>query len=288
MNLETISGAAAIALACTLLFVLLTATWHALFTALSSRTKFPESIMLEAAQRFRDDLDRLRYQQAKLLSAALVFVVIFGFAGVSGSQQLVGELSIWQLVPLLTLLAIVICYGIYRVIVLARRQRQLGFIRDTSMAVGHGLHNLVSNQNRVFHDVPCNSSVLDHVLVGTNGVYAVHVIVRRPGNDRRVRLQGSKLAFAPGDTTLSLLEYGRRSERLARDCRKTLNQGITVRSVIAVPGWEVDSQSSEEFLLVNERQLSMIGGWKDPKEFLLNEDVESIQSMLTERCKRFS
>jgi hypothetical protein len=32
----------------------------------------------------------------------------------------------------------------------------------------------------------------------------------------------------------------------------------------------------------------MITGWKDPNDFLMNEDVDKVQKMLTERCTRFS
>ena len=57
--------------------------------------------------------------------------------------------------------------------------------------------------------------------------------------------------------------------------------------MITVPGWEIDSQNSDEYLIVNERNLAMLSGWKEQKDYLMNEDVDSIQKMLTERCTRF-
>ena len=50
--------------------------------------------------------------------------------------------------------------------------------------------------------------------------------------------------------------------------------------VIAVPGWEVVSQSSEDYLVVNESNLVMMSGWKDPSDYLLDEDVEQIHDYL--------
>jgi hypothetical protein len=54
-----------------------------------------------------------------------------------------------------------------------------------------------------------------------------------------------------------------------------------VRSVIAVPGWEIHEQSNEEHLLVNDRSLSMLRGWKDQADYLMNEDVDTLHRMLT-------
>jgi hypothetical protein len=62
---------------------------------------------------------------------------------------------------------------------------------------------------------------------------------------------------------------------------------VRVRSVVAVPGWEIESQVSDEYLVVNERNLAMLSGWKDQKDYLMNEDVESVQKLLTKRCTRF-
>ena len=54
-----------------------------------------------------------------------------------------------------------------------------------------------------------------------------------------------------------------------------------MRSVIAVPGWEVLEQANEEHLVVNDRSLPMLTGWKDQADYLLNEDVDTLHQMLT-------
>jgi hypothetical protein len=128
---------------------------------------------------------------------------------------------------------------------------------------------------------------VDNVIVGVHGMYAVCVVAKRPGKDNRVRLNGEQLAFAPGSEVISVAECGKRTAQLAREVRKLVGHDIQLRPVIAVPGWEIDSQASDEYLVVNERNLSMLRGWKDQKDYLLNEDVDQIQKMLTERCTRF-
>ena len=74
---------------------------------------------------------------------------------------------------------------------------------------------------------------------------------------------------------------------MARELRKVLKHDVRVRSVVAVPGWEIDSQSSDEHLIVNERNLAMLRGWKDQNDYLMNEEVEKLQKLLTDLCMRF-
>jgi hypothetical protein len=156
------------------------------------------------------------------------------------------------------------------------------------MATGHSLQKLSANQNRVFHDVPCGSLVIDNVIVGLQGIYAVSVIARMPGKDNRVRLRGDTLTFAPEKQSLSVTRSGAKSVRLAKELGQLLGHEVRVRSVIAVPGWEIESQVSDDYLVVNERNLSMLSGWRDEQDFLMTEDVARIQGLLTKRCTRFS
>ena len=75
--------------------------------------------------------------------------------------------------------------------------------------------------------------------------------------------------------------------RLIHHFARKISATVRVRSVITVPGWEIDEQASNDYLIVNERNLAMLSGWKEQEDYLMNEDVESIQKMLTERCTRF-
>lgn len=155
------------------------------------------------------------------------------------------------------------------------------------MATGNSLQKLTSHKNRVFHDVCCGAGTIDSVIVGLHGVYTVSVIARKPGKDNQLRLKDDQLIF-PREEVVSVQRSRTKSVRLAKEIRLTTGNNIRVRSVIAVPGWEVVSQVSSDFMVVNERNVAMLTGWRDEKDYLLNEDVETIHQMLTERCTRFS
>ena len=286
MNLEAISVAASIALVSTFVFLLVAKSWHAITRSVGSGGSFRGSIMLEAAQRFRDEMDRLTRQLHVYLTCGLVFVVIFSVSYLLRPEDIFNNLPSWQLMVILSVLGGVSLYAAFRFFAVLLARRRTEFVRDATMAAGHGLQKLTANRNRVFHDVACGAGVIDNVIVGLHGVYAVHVVARRAGKDNRVWLEGETLSFAPGNHSLSLAEFGQRTMQLAKQFRKILKHEVHVRCVIAVPGWEIDSQASENHLIVNERNLAMLRGWKDENDYLMNEEVEKLQKLLTDRCTR--
>jgi hypothetical protein len=287
MTLETISGALIIALFGTLLFLIIAGTWHALRRALPGHGQFTDSIMLEAAQRFRDQFDVLLRTQSLYLAAAAVFLLLVLIAGLLGPQPLLSGLPDWQLLAMSTVVAVAGLYGLYRLVRVASQRRKIEFIRNANMATGHCLQRLTGSQNRLFHDVPCAAGIIDNVIVGPQGIYAISVIAKKPGRDKRVRLNGERLSFAPGKVAVSVADCGKAALQLASELGQPLGHAIRVRPVVVVPGWEIDAQSSDDYLVVNERNVSMLRGWKNQQEYLMNEDVEEIQKLLTSRCTRF-
>ena len=58
MDIESFSGAATVAAASTIVFVLVMKSWQIIARNVNSGPTFADSIMREAAQRFRDEFDR--------------------------------------------------------------------------------------------------------------------------------------------------------------------------------------------------------------------------------------
>jgi len=286
MDLTVLGGAATVALACAVIFLLVVRSYAA-FTHTVTSTAFPNSIMLEAAQRFRNDIDRLGKDQSSYLATGLVFAVIFFIIALLPPIELFVDTPMWLLVIEILLLLLTAGFVCYRLMGIVVTRRQLIFLRDANMATGHALQRLTMNSNRVFHDVACNGGVIDHVIVGLHGIYTISVIARKPSKDNRARLKGDQLMFAPGSETVSVARSGDKSKQLAGELRKVLGHDIHLRPVICIPGWEIDRQQSDEYLLVNERNIAMLTGWKDQKDFLLNEEVDAVQKELTQRCTRY-
>lgn len=282
MTLQAISSAATIALASTIVVLLAIKTWHLVARPFANARNFPNSIMVESAQRFRDQLESLKSEQALYLMLTLMFLVTFGIAILLRPQDTYGKLPEWQNLLVLSIVVVGAAFGVFRFVKVIIQRRHVAYVRDANIAVGHGLQRLTTDQIRVFHEVVCATGVIDNVVVGLQGIFSVNVIAVRPGKDNRVKLRGETLSFAPGKVSRSIADAGRKSKQLMKILQKKTGHKVRVRAVIAVPGWEIESQSSEDYLVVNERNLAMMRGWKDENDYLLNEDLDVINRYLTE------
>ena len=284
MNLESLTTAGTLAFATALLFLVSARAWHALTRMAMGAPIFRDSTMREAAQRFRDETDRLSRNHAAYLAAALIASFIFAVAiGFEMGGRYRGYPT-WQLGLVVTLLA---SFGVFVLFKLATTLKKLAlarFQRDASIAIGHQLLRFATTHGAVFHDVDVGEKFVDHVLVGHDGAYAIHVIAERNRGRRAARLTGEQLVL--GKESYSLDRFTNNAHRLSAAFSKLAGHKIPVRSVVAIPGWDVDSQQGNKHLLVNERTLPMLTGWKSRTDYLMNEDVAAILEYLTDRGKR--
>ena len=286
MDIDAISGAATVALTSTILFLLVAKSWSILSRNVSSTPNFADSIMHEAAQRFRDELERLSSSQAIYLSGALVFLLLFFAAYILQAQNLFAGYPSWQLWLQIAFLVLATSFAAWRLGNTILTRRNVAFVRDANVAIGHQLQQISIGANRLFHDVVTSAGVVDHVLVGQRGIYAVNVVARRGGKNGSAVLEGNELSFSNSDTVIPIVEITASTARLEKEICRLLGHKIRVRSVIAVPGWDIGEQSSERHLLVNERTIGMLRGWRDQSDHLMNEDVDLLQKELTARCRR--
>ena len=286
MELEAISGAATVALTSTVVFVLIAKTWNAVSRTIGSTPSFSDRIMHEAAQRFRDELDRLSSSQSTYLSGILVFGVLFVAAYTLQAKHLFAGYPSWQLYLQLAFLLMVSGYAAVCLAKTVRARYQIKFLRDANVAIGHQLQQMSAEGTRVFHDVGTSLGVVDHVIVGQQGLYAINVVARRSGKRAHARLRDNSIEYSNGKTETSIVDIKAKTARLQKEFRELLGHKLQVRSVIAVPGWDIGEQSHEEQLLVNERTIAMLSGWKDNNDYLMNEDVVALQQELRTRCAR--
>jgi hypothetical protein len=177
-------------------------------------------------------------------------------------------------------------FALYRLVCTVREWRQIRFLRDANIAVGHSLQRIATGHGRVFHDVVTSEGIVDHVIVGQSGIYAVNVVAHRAMRRETVHLSDHELHFKPGETTIPIADIAAKTTKLEQEFRDLLRNSVRVRSVIAVPGWHAESQSNEGHLVVNERTLPMLRGWRDEADYLMDEDVQTLQQHLTRTCKR--
>jgi len=281
MDIESFSGAATVAAASTIVFVLVMKFWQIIARSVNSGPTFADSIMREAAQRFRDEFDRLSNTQATYLSAGLVFIVLFIAAYILQAERLYAGYPDWQLYLFLGVLMLGALLALIKLVQTFLERHQVKLLRDANIAVGHQLQRVATGFGRVYHDVETSAGIIDHVVVGQNGAYAVSVFARRPAKNGHVEFDNNSILYQPSGKAQTIVGTAKCTAALERDFRRLLDHRVRVRSVIAVPGWEIHEQSSEEHLLVNDRSLPMLRGWKDQADYLMNEDVDALHQMLT-------
>jgi len=284
MDIESISGAATVALTSTLIFVLVAKSWQLINRTVGSSARFSGSIMREAAQRFREEFDRLSSNQSTYLSAGVVFVVLFIAAYVLQAKQLFVGYPVWQLYILLAALVAAAALASFRLVRIGLTRHRVKLRRDANIAVGHQLQRLSIGVGRTYHDVETSSGIIDHLLVGKSGAYAVSVYAIPPAKKGEVSVVNNELHFKPAEEILSIVPTNANVASLEREFRRLLDHRVRVRSVIAVPGWVIGEQNSEEHLLVNEKNLPMLSGWKDKADYLMDEDVDALHKLLNSRC----
>jgi hypothetical protein len=285
MDIEAISGAATVALTCTLIFVVIAKSWQLLNRSVASSSSFSDSIMREAAQRFREEFERLNRSQSTYLSAAVVFLVLFISAYILQAKQLFVGYPVWQLYLLLATLCAGAALALTRLSRTVISRHRVKLCRDANIAIGHQLQKLSTGVGRTYHDVRTDKGIIDHIIIGKNGAYAVSVVAKPSSKNAEVSLINHELHFGESGKTQSIVTTNANIASLEREFRRLLDHRVRIRSVIAVPGWNIDEQRSDEHLLVNEKNLAMLSGWKDQADFLMDEDVYAIHKLLTKRCK---
>lgn len=284
MDIHSFSGAATVALGSTAIFLAISKSWQVLARAFSFKPNFADSIMTDSAQRFRDEFDRLTASQATYLTAGLVFLILFAAAHVLDAERLFDGYPVWQLnlfVAALIGAGLLACQAIAKTVLARQRVRLL---RDANIAIGHQLQQIATGFGRIFHDIPTSAGMIDHLVVGQFGIYAVNVFVHRSHDAGNVEVNRKQLAFNPTGHRLPLVDTTARIAALESEFGQLLGHKIRIRSVLAVPGWDVISQRSEDHLVVNDRRLPMLRGWKDKADYLMNEDVDALCRLLVERC----
>ena len=278
--------ALAIALAGSFLYVGVGLAWLALGASLRRRDPFAEYIAREPGHRVRQRLRAVDGHYFLYLSALLVYALLISVALLLEMPALPFELPAWSWLALAAVAAVASLVIPFMVFKLKRERSRLAFRQSANVAVGHALQRIASRGYNVYHDVRVGSHVIDNVVIGAKGAYAVNVFV--PGNGRArngmARLDDSSLVLGKTKTTAPVGVSVNRVSGLSKELSKVIGHPIRVRSVIAIPGWNVASTDSDKHLLVNEKNVVMLTGWTDPDTYLMDDDVIQIHEYLAPRC----
>lgn len=169
-----------------------------------------------------------------------------------------------------------------------RRSYRLGY--DGEIAVGQELNQLMRDGFYVYHDFPAGKFNVDHIVVGSSGVFAVETKARsKPTSknrkaDAKVKYDGRCLQFPNGTDVESLEQAKRQAEWLSKWLQSAVGEAIGVRPVVALPGWYVERTSSKGIPVVNPKNFrSIIKPKNDSK--LSDQIISRIVHQLKQKCR---
>lgn len=293
MTLDAIATNAAIALLTSVTFLCLYRASTLLAQALSRATDSARSLRHDLVngpgQRHADALRGNRTLLLQYKAAGLVFALVLGLLYILGDGH-VNALPRWQAFAVLTLVCALVGAGATKAVWLAMAGRRLRFARNAHFVTAERLRGVCGDRGHVFHDVPLSADPndrVDHLLVGVQGLYAVQVVDDAPRSGGTASVDGDALRFdRGGNRDVDLGPYAERVRRLQHQMSKELGRMITLRSIVAVPGWQVQGDADGKQLVVHHRNIVMLRGWRDAREFLMDEDAETLQRWCTARCRR--
>lgn len=183
-----------------------------------------------------------------------------------------------------------ILYSLSRLLKLLnlRRSYRLGY--EGEIAVGQELNLLMRDGYYVYHDFTADKFNIDHIVVGTSGVYAVETKVRsKPtSSDRRadakVKYDGKCLQF-PDGTDIQFIEQAKRqAEWLSKWLGSAVGEPVRVRPVLALPGWFVKRIASGGIPVINPKNFRSIAKPKNNTN-LSDQMIRRIVHQLERKCR---
>ena len=220
------------------------------------------------------------------ITAPILFYAIYMSSLSSGTLKL----STSVIIVLITCGTGFIAYHIIKLMKLVnlRQSYRLGY--EGEIAVGQELNQLMRDGYYVYHDFPADKFNIDHIVVGTPGVFAVETKARsKPTSkdrkaDAKVNYDGTRLQFPNGLDVKSIEQAKRQAEWLSKWLQKAVGETVRVRPVVALPGWFVKRVASGGIPVINPKNFRSIAKTKGGIN-LSDQMISRIVYQLERKCR---
>jgi len=194
-------------------------------------------------------------------------------------------------ISLLALSAIGTTWFAVRTFRLFHRARNIRLGMRGEQAVAESLHETALSGFRAFHDLPAGDNWnIDHIAVGTRGVFLIETKARRRRGSRNgqgehiVRYDGVTLMFPFGNDPKPVQQAKRNAEWLSNHLTKKTGETVEVIPLVVLPGWFVEKQQGNfPIEVMNARYL--VGFLQRQRETIAPPQVKRIIAALDEKCR---
>lgn len=235
---------------------------------------------------------RLKVQELDEKITDEVFMLLAPTAFVAAVAGMSFRSAPWPFLAVLFLL--IMLYVIWRSRRLFTTARTLWSYRlgfDGERVVGEELNQLMLAGYRVFHDFPCDTFNIDHIIVGPSGVYAVETKTRRKPADENgkklawsVTYDGRQLHFPGSLPDARWPEQAMRSaQHLSKWLSSATGEPISAFPVLVIPGWLIERKAVGVTRVLNEKEVRY--ALSPATSGLSPEMVQRIAHQLGEKCR---
>ena len=202
-----------------------------------------------------------------------------------------GKIPIWQLILVYLFFLLLVAWATQCFYRLIKQRANLYLGLDAELAVGQELNHLMLQGCRVYHDFPAESFNIDHVVVGPGGVYAVETKGRakpdkgRGTVDATVVYNGQVLRFPGWHEKDPLDQASRQAEWLQKWLFSATAEQVSVRPVLALPGWFIERTKPGNVLIFNGKNPQFLAKPQNPNGKLGPEMIQRIAHQLEQRCR---
>ena len=139
-----------------------------------------------------------------------------------------------------------------------RRKHHLGFQGERYVA--EELNQVLADGFDVFHDVPFDNYNIDHIVIGSTGVFVVETKAKRkPVQDGQKKFEvifdGAALVFPHGRDTDGLDQITRNVKSFSHWISSATGDRIAAVGILTIPGWYVTLKARSEIRVLNPKQI---------------------------------
>lgn len=156
---------------------------------------------------------------------------------------------------------------------------------DCERAVGQELNQLMLDGFRVYHDFPAENFNIDHIVIGSNGVFAVETKGRAKPmkGDVNIIFDGQGLKFPTHYEKEPFDQAKRQAVWLAKWLTSAVGTQVSVRPVLVFPGWYIERKKPGMLIYNGKNPLSV---YKIKGDSILSDEmIQRISHQIEQKCR---
>ena len=181
-------------------------------------------------------------------------------------------------------------YLVWKVQKLVESRKNLRIGLAGEMAVGEELNRLMLDGYHVYHDFPADRFNIDHIVMGSSGVFAVETKAPSKGSrgkrtdEAKVIYDGKRLTFPSWTTTKPIDQAEAQAAWMSKWLSGAVGDPVRVSPMVTIPGWYIERKSPNGIPVLNPKQVKAYLDGK--KESVLSETmIKRICHQLEQKCR---